>query len=72
MDPVIGRDAEVRRVLEILGRKKKNNPLLLGEPGVGKSAVAEAVALKIASGQVPETMRDKRVLSLDLGAMLCR
>ncbi len=70
LDPVIGRDAEVRRVLEILGRKKKNNPLLLGEPGVGKSAVAEAVALKIASGQVPETMRDKRVLSLDLGAML--
>ena len=70
LDPVIGRDPEVRRVLEILGRKKKNNPLLLGEPGVGKSAVAEAVALKIASGQVPETMRDKRVLSLDLGAML--
>jgi ATP-dependent Clp protease ATP-binding subunit ClpB len=70
LDPVIGRDSEVRRVLEILGRKKKNNPLLLGEPGVGKSAVAEAVALKIASGQVPETMRDKRVLSLDLGALL--
>jgi len=70
LDPVVGRDHEVRRVLEILGRKKKNNPLLLGEPGVGKSAVAEAVALKIASGQVPETMRDKRVLSLDLGALL--
>ncbi|MEY4631621.1 MAG: hypothetical protein RIQ81_1741 [Pseudomonadota bacterium] len=70
LDPVIGRDTEVRRVLEILGRKKKNNPLLLGDPGVGKSAVAEAVALKIASGQVPETMRDKRVLSLDLGALL--
>lgn len=70
LDPVVGRDAEVRRILEIIGRKKKNNPLLLGEPGVGKSAIAEAVALKIASGQVPETMKDRRVLSLDLGALL--
>jgi ATP-dependent Clp protease ATP-binding subunit ClpB len=70
LDPVIGRDAEVRRVLEILGRKKKNNPILIGEPGVGKSAVAEAIALRIASGAVPESMRGMRVLSLDLGAML--
>jgi ATP-dependent Clp protease ATP-binding subunit ClpB len=70
LDPVIGRDSEVRRVLEILGRKKKNNPILIGEPGVGKSAVAEAIALRIADGGVPESMRGKRVLSLDLGAML--
>jgi ATP-dependent Clp protease ATP-binding subunit ClpB len=70
LDPVIGRDAEVRRVLEIIGRKKKNNPLLIGEPGVGKSAVAEAIALRIAENAVPESMRGKRVLSLDLGAML--
>lgn len=70
LDPVIGRDGEVRRVLEILGRKKKNNPILIGEPGVGKSAVAEAIALRIAEGLVPESMRGKRVLSLDLGAML--
>ena len=70
LDPVIGRDTEVRRVLEILGRKKKNNPLLIGEPGVGKSAIAEAIAQRIANGNVPESMRGKRVLSLDLGAML--
>jgi len=70
LDPVLGRDGEVRRVLEILGRKKKNNPLLLGEPGVGKSAIAEAIALRIAEKRVPETMRGKRILSLDLGAML--
>ena len=70
LDPVIGRDPEVRRVLEILGRKKKNNPLLIGDPGVGKSAIAEAIALRIRDGAVPESMRDKRVLSLDLGAML--
>lgn len=70
LDPVIGRDAEVKRVLEILGRKKKNNPLLLGEPGVGKSAVAEALALCIACGNVPQSMMEKRVLSLDLGALL--
>ncbi len=70
LDPVIGRDAEVRRVLEILGRKKKNNPVLIGEPGVGKSAIAEALALRIAEGSVPETMRGKSVLSLDLGSLL--
>jgi ATP-dependent Clp protease ATP-binding subunit ClpB len=70
LDPVIGRDGEVRRVLEILGRKKKNNPILVGEPGVGKSAVAEALALRIAAGQIPETMKGKRILSLDLGGLL--
>lgn len=70
LDPVIGRDAELRRVLEIVGRKKKNNPILLGEPGVGKSAIAEALAIKIAAGKVPESMRHKRVLSLDLASLL--
>ncbi len=70
LDPVIGRDIEVRRVLEILGRKKKNNPILVGEPGVGKSALAEALALRIAASQVPETMKGKRILSLDLGLLL--
>lgn len=70
IDPVIGRDMEVRRVLEILGRKKKNNPVLLGEPGVGKTAVAELLAMRIASGKVPNTMADKRVLSLDLGSLI--
>ncbi len=70
LDPVIGRDMEVRRVIEILGRKKKNNPLLLGEPGVGKTAVVEGLAIRIASGKVPDSMRGKRVLSLDLGALL--
>ena len=70
LDPVIGRDHEVKRVLEILGRKKKNNPILLGEPGVGKSAVADALALRIVAGAVPESMKGMRVLSLDLGALL--
>ena len=70
LDPVIGRDGEVRRILEILGRKKKNNPILIGEPGVGKSAIAEAIALRIAQGKVPETIRGKRVLSLDIGSLL--
>ena len=70
LDPVVGRDMETRRVLEILGRKKKNNPILIGEAGVGKTAVAEAIALRIAEGRVPEPMKDKRVLSLDLGALV--
>jgi ATP-dependent Clp protease ATP-binding subunit ClpB len=70
LDPVIGRDAEVRRLMEIVGRKKKNNPVLIGEPGVGKSAVVEAFALRLVQGQVPEIMKNKRILSLDLGAMI--
>ncbi|MFK7823666.1 MAG: ATP-dependent Clp protease ATP-binding subunit [Oligoflexales bacterium] len=70
LDPVVGRDMETRRVLEILGRKKKNNPILIGEAGVGKTAVAEAIALRIAEGRVPEPMKGKRVLSLDLGALV--
>ncbi len=70
IDPVIGRDHEIRHVLEILGRKKKNNPILLGEPGVGKTAIAEGLALRIAEERVPETMKGVRVLALDLGGLL--
>ncbi|MBP9708120.1 MAG: AAA family ATPase [Oligoflexales bacterium] len=70
VDPVIGRDPEVRRLIEILGRKKKNNPILIGEPGVGKSAIVEGLALRIALGQIPEPLKGKRVLSLDLAALL--
>ena len=70
LDPVIGRDIEVRRVMEVLGRKKKNNPLLIGEAGVGKSAIAEALAIRIAGGDVPSSMMHQRVLSLDLGRLL--
>lgn len=70
LDPVIGRDHEVRRILEIIGRKKKNNPILIGEPGVGKSAVIEALALRLVAGQVPETMKGRRILTLDLGGLL--
>jgi ATP-dependent Clp protease ATP-binding subunit ClpB len=70
IDPVIGRDTEIRRVLEILSRKKKNNPILLGEPGVGKTAIAEGIALRIVEEKVPESLKGVRVLSLDLGALL--
>lgn len=70
LDPVLGRDLETRRVLEILGRKKKNNPILIGEPGVGKTAIAECLAMKIADGLVPQPMQEKRVLSLDLGSLI--
>lgn len=70
LDPVIGRDTEIRRVMEILGRKKKNNPILLGDPGVGKTAIAEGLALRIAEERVPDSMKGLRVLSLDLGALL--
>ncbi|SME89818.1 ATP-dependent Clp protease ATP-binding subunit [Pseudobacteriovorax antillogorgiicola] len=70
LDPVLGRDREIRRVLEVLGRKKKNNPILLGDPGVGKTAVAEGIALKIVEGKVPESLTGVRVLSLDLGSMI--
>ena len=70
LDPVLGRDSEIRRVLEVLGRKKKNNPILLGDPGVGKTAIAEGMALKITQGKVPESLVGVRVLSLDLGALV--
>ncbi len=70
LDPVIGRDAEVRRVVQVLSRRTKNNPVLIGEPGVGKTAVVEALAARIVSGDVPESLRDKRLVALDLGAMV--
>ncbi len=70
LDPVIGRDDEVRRVIQILSRRTKNNPVLVGEPGVGKTAVVEGLAQRIAANDVPDALRDKRVLALDLGALL--
>jgi len=70
LDPVIGRDAEVRRVMQVLSRRTKNNPVLIGDPGVGKTAIVEGLALRIVSGDVPEGLKGKRVLSLDLGALL--
>ncbi|WP_305788579.1 ATP-dependent chaperone ClpB [Symbioplanes lichenis] len=70
IDPVIGRDAEIRRVIQVLSRRTKNNPVLIGEPGVGKTAIVEGLAQRIVAGDVPETLRDKKLVSLDLGAMV--
>ncbi|MCR5290949.1 MAG: ATP-dependent chaperone ClpB [Treponema sp.] len=70
IDPVIGRDEEIRRVMQVLCRRTKNNPVLIGEPGVGKTAIVEGLARRIASGDVPESLKDKRLLSLDLGALV--
>jgi ATP-dependent Clp protease ATP-binding subunit ClpB len=70
LDPVIGRDEEIRRVLQVLSRRTKNNPVLIGEPGVGKTAIAEGIAHRIVSGDVPETLRSKRIVALDMGALV--
>jgi len=70
LDPVIGRDDEIRRAIQILSRRTKNNPILLGEPGVGKTAIAEGLAQRIVSGDVPETLKGRRLLSLDMGALI--
>jgi ATP-dependent Clp protease ATP-binding subunit ClpB len=70
IDPVIGRDSEIRRVIQVLSRRTKNNPVLIGEPGVGKTAIVEGLAQRIIAGDVPESLRDKRLVSLDLGAMV--
>jgi ATP-dependent Clp protease ATP-binding subunit ClpB len=70
LDPVIGRDEEIRRTIQILSRRTKNNPVLIGEPGVGKTAIAEALAQRIVSGDVPESLRDRQLVSLDMGALI--
>ncbi len=70
IDPVVGRDEEIRRVMQVLSRRTKNNPVLIGEPGVGKTAIAEGIAQRIATGDVPESLKDKRLLALDLASMV--
>ena len=70
LDPVIGRDEEIRRVMQILARRTKNNPVLIGEPGVGKTAIVEGLAQRIVSGDVPDVLKTKRLVALDLAAMV--
>ncbi len=70
LDPVIGRDEEIRRVIQVLSRRTKNNPVLIGDPGVGKTAIVEGLAQRIVSGDIPESLRDRRVVALDIGALI--
>ena len=70
IDPIIGRDEEIRRAMQVLSRRTKNNPVLIGEPGVGKTAIAEGLALRIVNGDVPESLKDKKLLALDMGALI--
>src|SRR5262249_25561422 len=70
LDPVIGRDDEIRRTIQVLARRTKNNPVLIGEPGVGKTAIAEGLSLRIVNGDVPESLKDKKLMALDLGALI--
>jgi len=70
IDPIIGRDEEIRRAMQVLSRRTKNNPVLIGEPGVGKTAIAEGLALRIINGDVPESLRNKKLLALDMGALI--
>src|SRR5262249_13057248 len=70
LDPVIGRDEEIRRTVQVLSRRTKNNPVLIGEPGVGKTAIVEGLALRIVNGDVPESLADKKLLALDMGALI--
>ncbi|MES2044221.1 MAG: Clp protease N-terminal domain-containing protein, partial [Pseudomonadota bacterium] len=70
LDPVIGRDEEIRRTIQILARRTKNNPVLIGEPGVGKTAIAEGLALRIANGDVPDTLKDRKLMALDMGSLI--
>src|SRR5262249_37306796 len=70
LDPVIGRDEEIRRVIQVLSRRTKNNPVLIGEPGVGKTAIVEGLALRIVRGDVPEGLKNKRIVALDMGALV--
>src|SRR5258705_656362 len=70
LDPVVGRDEEIRRTIQVLSRRTKNNPVLIGEPGVGKTAIVEGLALRIVNGDVPESLKDKQLLALDMGALI--
>src|SRR6201999_2534978 len=70
IDPVIGRDEEIRRVMQVLTRRTKNNPVLIGEPGVGKTAIVEGLARRIVSGDVPESLKNKKLISMDIGSMI--
>src|ERR1700744_6055733 len=70
LDPVIGRDEEIRRTIQVFSRRTKNNPVLIGEPGVGKTAIAEGLSLRIVNGDVPESLRDKKLMALDMGALI--